>query len=574
MTERSDIGSGTGAVEDSGPSDFIREAIKEDIRTGRFGGRVHTRFPPEPNGYLHIGHAKAINVNYSVAEEFGGLYNLRFDDTNPIKEDVEYVESMIEDIHWLGWDWGDRLFYASDYFEQLYEFAVQLIKKGKAYVCDLSADEIREYRGTLTEPGKDSPYRDRSVDENLDLFARMRAGEFEDGARVLRAKIDMAHPNLLMRDPVMYRILRATHHRTGDAWCIYPTYDFAHGQSDSIEGITHSLCSLEFEVHRPLYDWYLDTLEIYHPQQIEFARLNLTYTVVSKRMLLQLVEEGYVAGWDDPRMPTLSGLRRRGVTPESIRDFLAMVGMAKSQSVVDVAMLDHAVRQDLNRRAPRVFGVVDPLKVVIVNYPEDLVEEMACINNPEDASAGTRRVPFSRELYIERDDFREDPPRKYWRLAPGREVRLRYAYFVTCVDVVKDETGEVVEIHCTYDPETRGGSAPDGRRVKGTLHWVSAAHALEAEVRLYDRLFLKENPLEDLEADFKSYLNPDSLQVLKGCKLEPSVAGAAPGSRYQFERIGYFCVDPDSAGDALVFNRTVALRDTWAKIEQAQQAKG
>jgi glutaminyl-tRNA synthetase len=574
MTERSDLDSGTGAAEESGPSDFIREAIKGDIRTGRFGGRVHTRFPPEPNGYLHIGHAKAINLSFSVAEEFGGLCNLRFDDTNPTKEEVEYVESMIEDIHWLGWDWGDRLYYASDYFEQLYEFAVQLIKKGKAYVCDLSANEIREYRGTLTEPGVDSPYRDRSVDENLDLFARMRAGEFEDGARVLRAKIDMAHPNLLLRDPVMYRILHATHHRTGDAWCIYPTYDFAHGQSDSIEGITHSLCSLEFEVHRPLYDWYLDALEIYHPQQIEFARLNLAYTVVSKRFLLQLAEEGYVAGWDDPRMPTLSGLRRRGVTPESIRDFLAMVGMAKSQSVVDVAMLDHAVRQDLNRRAPRVFGVVDPLKVVIVNYPEGLVEEMACINNPEDESAGTRMVPFSRELYIEREDFREDPPRKYWRLAPGREVRLRYAYFVTCVDMVKDEAGEVVEIHCTYDPETRGGSAPDGRRVKGTLHWVSAAHALEAEVRLYDRLFLKEDPLEDLEADFKSYLNPDSLQVLKGCKVEPSVAGAAPGTHYQFERIGYFCVDRDSAGDALVFNRTVALRDTWAKIEQAQQAKG
>jgi glutaminyl-tRNA synthetase len=574
MTERSGVNSGTGAAEESGPSDFIREAIKEDIRTGRFGGRVHTRFPPEPNGYLHIGHAKAINVSFGVAEEFGGLCNLRFDDTNPITEDVEYVESMIEDIHWLGWDWGDRLYYASDYFEQLYDFAVQLIKKGKAYVCDLSADQIREYRGTLTEPGVDSPYRDRSVAENLDLFARMRAGEFEDGACVLRAKIDMAHPNLLLRDPIMYRILHATHHRTGDAWCIYPTYDFAHGQSDSIEGITHSLCSLEFEVHRPLYDWYLDALEIYHPQQIEFARLNLTYTVVSKRFLLPLVEAGYVAGWDDPRMPTLSGLRRRGVTPESIREFLALVGMAKSQSVVDVAMLDHAVRQDLNRRAPRVFGVVDPLKVVIVNYPEGLVEEMECINNPEDESAGTRMVPFSRELYIERDDFREDPPRKYWRLAPGREVRLRYAYFVTCVDVVKDEAGEVVEIHCTYDPETRGGSAPDGRRVKGTLHWVSVAHAVEAEVRLYDRLFLKENPLEDLEADFKSYLNPDSLQVLKGCKLEPSVAGATAGTHYQFERIGYFCVDKDSTEGAPVFNRTVALRDTWAKIEQAQRTKG
>ncbi len=573
MTNPSNVESGTGTAPDLESVDFIREAIKEDIRTGRFGGRVHTRFPPEPNGYLHIGHAKAINVNFGVAEEFGGLCNLRFDDTNPITEDVEYVESMIRDIRWLGWKWGDRLYYASDYFEQLYEFAVQLIKKGKAYVCDLSADEIRALRGTLTTPGKESPYRNRSVEVNLDLFARMRAGEFEDGFCVLRAKIDMTHPNLLLRDPIMYRIMRASHHRTGDAWCIYPTYDFAHGQSDSLERITHSLCSLEFEVHRPLYDWYLDALEIYHPQQIEFARLNLTYTVVSKRFLLPLVEEGYVAGWDDPRMPTLSGLRRRGVTPESIREFLTMVGMAKSQSVVDVAMLDHAVRQDLNRRAPRVFGVVDPLKVVIVNYPDGLEEEMECINNPEDESAGTRLVPFSRELYIERDDFREDPPRKYWRLAPGREVRLRYAYFVTCVDVVKDETGEVVEIHCTYDPETRGGSAPDGRRVKGTLHWVSAAHGVEAEVRLYDRLFLKENPLEESAADFKSYLNPDSLQVVKGCRLEPSVAGAAPGTQYQFERIGYFCVDPDSTEDALVFNRTAALRDSWAKIERAQQAK-
>ncbi len=553
-------------------SDFIRDIVKEDLATNKYGGRVHTRFPPEPNGYLHIGHAKAFVLNFEVAEEFGGLCNLRFDDTNPSKEDVEYVESIQQDIRWMGYDWADRLYFASDYFEQLYDYAVQLIGKGLAYVCDLSAAEVREYRGTLTEPGKESPYRNRSIQENLDLFARMRAGEFEDGACVLRAKIDMAHPNLLMRDPIMYRILRETHHRTGDEWCIYPTYDYTHGQSDSIEGVTHSLCSLEFEVHRPLYDWYLDALEIFHPQQIEFARLNISYTVMSKRKLLELVNGGHVNGWDDPRMPTLSGLRRRGYTPEAIRNFMGLIGLAKSYNMVDVAMLEYALRQDLNKRAARVFGVLRPLKVVLLNYPKDRVEEMECINNPEDPSMGTRQVPFSREFYIERDDFREDPPRRFWRLAPGREVRLRYAYFITCVDVVKDEqTGEVIELHCTYDPATRGGSAPDGRRVKGALHWVSAAHALDAELRLYDRLFVHENPDADKDVDFKSYLNPHSLDALTACKVEPSLADAEPGNRYQFERKGYFCVDPDSAAGALVFNQTISLRDTWAKIRKAQK---
>jgi len=552
--------------------DFIRTIIEEDLRTGKYGGRVHTRFPPEPNGYLHIGHAKAICLDFGIAAEYGGLCNLRFDDTNPSKEEVEYVDSIQEDIHWLGFDWGDRLYYASDYFEQLYEYALQLIKAGKAYVDSLSADQIREYRGTLTRPGRNSPYRNRSVEENLDLFRRMRAGEFEDGEHVLRAKIDMASPNIVMRDPVLYRILHATHHRTGDRWCIYPMYDFAHCLSDSLEGITHSMCTLEFENNRELYDWILDQLEVYHPQQIEFARLNLSYTVLSKRKLLQLVEEGYVSGWDDPRMPTLSGLRRRGYTPESIRNFCDRIGVAKSNSIVDVAMLEHCVREDLNKRAPRVMGVLDPLRVVIDNYPEDQVEELEAINNPEDPSMGTRKVPFSRVLYIERADFREDPPRKFFRLAPGREVRLRYAYYITCVDVVKDEkTGEVTELHCTYDPETRGGWAPDGRKVRGTLHWVSAAHALQAEVRLYDRLFLKANPLEG-GADFKDSLNPNSLEVLTSCRVEPSLAGATPGSRYQFERQGYFCVDPvDSSPEKLVFNRTVALRDSWAKIEKAQQ---
>jgi len=554
--------------------DFIRAIIAEDLKVNKNEGRVHTRFPPEPNGYLHIGHAKAICISYGIAEDFGGLYNLRFDDTNPTKEDVEYVESIQEDIRWLGFDWEDRLFYASDYFDQLYEYAVQLIEKGKAYVCDLSADEIRVCRGTLTKPGKDSPYRTRSVEENLDLFERMRAGEFEDGSRVLRAKIDMASGNVNMRDPVMYRILRARHHRTGDKWCIYPMYDFAHGLSDSIEGITHSLCDLDYENHRPLYDWFLDELSVYHPQQIEFARLNISYTVLSKRKLRKLVEEGHVSGWDDPRMPTLSGLRRRGYTPESIRNFCDRIGVAKKESMVDIALLEHCVRQDLNRRAPRVMGVLRPLRVILDNYPEDLVEEMECVNNPEDPGMGTRKVPFSRVLYIEREDFREDPPKKFYRLAPGREVRLRYAYFITCVGVVKDEqTGEVVELHCTYDPATRGGDAPDGRKVRGTLHWVSAAHALEAEVRLYDHLFVKENPDDAEEGeDFMSYVNPSSLEVLTSCRVEPSLAGAAPGSRCQFERQGYFCVDSvDSSDGSLVFNRTVSLRDSWAKIERAQK---
>ncbi len=555
------------------PSNFIRNIIEEDLRTNKYGGRVHTRFPPEPNGYLHIGHAKSICLNFGLAEEYKGICNLRFDDTNPSKEEMEYVESIKEDVRWLGFDWEDREFYASDYFEQLYEYALRLIKAGKAYVCDLSPEEIREYRGTLTQPGKESPYRNRSIEENLDLFERMRKGEFKDGSRVLRAKIDMAAPNLNMRDPVMYRILHAEHHRTGNTWCIYPTYDFTHGQSDSIEGITHSICTLEFEDHRPLYDWYLDELNVYHPQQIEFARLNLSYTVMSKRRLLELVEEGQVSGWDDPRMPTISGLRRRGYTPESIRDFCERIGVAKRDSVVDMSLLEHCLREDLNRRARRVMAVLRPLRVVIDNYPERQVEELDALNNPEDQSMGTRKVPFSRELYIEREDFREDPPRKFYRLAPGREVRLRYAYFIKCVDVVKDEgTGEVVELHCTYDPTTKGGDAPDGRKVRATLHWVSAPHSIEAEVRLYDHLFAVANPGDEKEGgDFKTYLNPNSLEKLKSCRLEPSLAGAEAGSRYQFERLGYFCVDTnDSSEGALVFNRTVSLRDTWAKIEKAQ----
>ncbi len=562
---------------DSAPgSDFIRKIIVEDLKTNKFGGRVHTRFPPEPNGYLHIGHAKSICLNFGIAEEFGGLCNLRFDDTNPTKEEEEYVESIQEDVHWLGFDWGDRLFYASDYFDQLYEWAVQLIKDGKAYVDSLSAEEIREYRGTLTEPGKNSPYRDRSVEENLDLFERMRAGEFEEGAHVLRAKIDMASPNLNMRDPVMYRILHATHHRTGDQWCIYPTYDWAHGQCDSIEGITHSICTLEFEDHRPLYDWFLDQLGIHHPQQIEFARLNLSYTVLSKRKLLELVEGGYVTGWDDPRMPTLSGLRRRGYPPQAIRNFCERIGVAKTNSIIDISLLEHCVREDLNQRAPRVMAVLRPLKVVIDNYPEDQVEELEAVNNPEDPDMGTRKVPFSRVLYVERDDFREDPPKKWFRLAPGREVRLKHAYYVTCVDVVKDEqTGEVLELHCTYDPETRGGWSEDGRKVRGTLHWVSASHALDAEVRLYDRLFLKANPdeVDEEGADFKANLNPNSLETLTGCKVEPSLADAVPGDRFQFLRLGYFCVDPDSTDGRLVFNRTVPLRDSWAKIEKTLKGR-
>jgi glutaminyl-tRNA synthetase len=552
--------------------DFIRDIINEDLRTNKYGGRVHTRFPPEPNGYLHIGHAKSICLNFGIAADFNGLCNLRFDDTNPIKEEQEYIDSIIEDVRWLGFDWEDRLYYASDYFEQMYEYAVRLIKAGKAYVDELSAEEIRDYRGTLTQPGRHSPYRGRSIEENLDLFKRMRAGEFPDGSRVLRAKIDMASRNLNMRDPVMYRILHSEHPRTGDKWCVYPMYDWAHGLEDSIEGITHSICTLEFEDHRPLYDWFLDELGVYHPQQIEFARLNLTYTVMSKRMLLELVQKGHVSGWDDPRMPTISGLRRRGYTPESIRNFSRRIGVAKTGSTIDIALLEHSLREDLNKHAQRVMAVLSPLRVVIDNYPEDQVEELDAVNNPEDPGVGTRKVPFSRVLYIEREDFREDPPKKFFRLAPGREVRLRSAYFITCTDVVKDEqSGEVVELHCTYDPATRGGDAPDGRKVKATLHWVSAEQALEAEVRLYDHLFGKEDPT-DVEdgADFKDYLNPNSLETLTSCRVEPSLAGATSGSRYQFERQGYFCVDPDSSAGRIVFNRTVALRDTWAKIEKQE----
>ncbi|MEW6179559.1 MAG: glutamine--tRNA ligase/YqeY domain fusion protein [Chloroflexota bacterium] len=550
-------------------SNFILDAVREDLESGRFS-YVRTRFPPEPNGYLHIGHAKAICIDFETAQAFGGETNLRFDDTNPVKEDVEYVEAIKEDIRWLGFDWGDREFYASDYFEQLYEFAVQLIKKGKAYVCHLSPEEIREYRGTLTEPGRESPYRNRTVEENLELFERMRRGEFPEGACVLRAKIDMASGNINMRDPVMYRIIHTPHHRTGTKWCIYPMYDFAHGQCDSIEGITHSLCDLAYEDHRPLYEWFIRELGIFPSRQIEFARLNLTYTILSKRFLKQLVEEGYVRGWDDPRMPTLRGMRRRGYTPEAIRKFISMVGVSKKESVVDVALLESAVRDDLNFRARRVMGVIDPVKLIILNYPEGQVEELEAINNPEDPSAGTRKVPFSRELYIERDDFREEPPPKYYRLAPGREVRLRYGYIIKCVDFVKDpQTGQVSEIHCTYDPETRGGYAPDGRKVQGTIHWVSAPHALEAEVRWYDRLFTVPNPNQvDEGKSFLDYINPDSMKVITNCKVEQSLASAKPGDRFQFERKGFFCVDPDSDEKRLVFNLTVTLRDTWAKIEQ------
>ncbi len=557
--------------EPSSSTDFIRTIISEDMESGKYGGRVHTRFPPEPNGYLHIGHAKSICLNFGVAEEYGGMSNLRFDDTNPSKEEAEYVDSIQEDVRWLGFDWDDRLFYASDYFDQLYEYAVQLIKKGKAYVCDLSSEEIRNYRGTLTEPGKNSPYRDRSIEENLDLFEGMRAGEFPEGSRTLRAKIDMASPNITMRDPVLYRIMHMPHYRTGDRWVIYPTYDFTHCLSDSIEGITHSLCTLEFENNRPLYDWILDQLEVYHPQQIEFARLNLSYTVLSKRKLLQLVEDGTVDGWDDPRMPTLSALRRRGYTSQAIRDFCDHIGVAKANSIIDIALLEHFIRKDLNLRAPRVFGVLHPLRVVITNYPEGQVEELEAINNPEDETMGTRKVPFSRELYIEQDDFREVPPPKFRRLIPGREVRLRYGYFITCVDVIKDEdTGEIIELHCTYDPETKGGNAPDGRKVKATLHWISAAHALEAEIRLYDRLFLAGNP-DDVEKglDFKSNLNPNSLEIINGCYVEQSLKDATPGLTYQFERQGYFCVDPVVSHDGKkIFNRTISLRDSWAKIAE------
>ena len=548
-------------------TDFVREIVAEDTASGKYGGRVHTRFPPEPNGFLHIGHAKSICLNFGIAAEFGGQCNLRFDDTNPTKEKTDFVDAIQADVKWLGFEWDGEARYASDYFDQLYDWAVQLIKEKRAYVDDLSAEEMRTYRGTLTEPGKESPYRERSVEENLDLFERMKNGEFPDGSRVLRAKGDMKSGNLNMRDPVMYRILHAEHHRTGDKWNIYPMYDWAHGQSDSIEGITHSVCTLEFADHRPLYNWYLDTLEIDHPQQIEFARLQLNYTVLSKRKLTRLVNDGHVAGWDDPRMPSLAGLRRRGYTPEAIRDFCERIGVAKTNSTVDMALLEYCIRQDLNMRALRVMGVLNPLKLVIENYPEGQTEEFEAINNPEDESAGTRMVPFSRELYVERDDFLEDAPRKWHRLAPGKEVRLRYACLVTCNEVIKDENGEVLELRCTWDPESRGGNAPDGRKVRGTIHWVSAPHAIPAEVRLYDRLFATENPDDvDDEGDFTDNLNPDSLEINTHALVEPSLANAEPGERYQFERLGYFCVDPDSTPDNLVFNRTVTLRDSWAKI--------
>ena len=557
------------------PANFIRNIIAEDLKANKNNGRIVTRFPPEPNGYLHIGHAKSICLNFGIAAEHaGGICNLRFDDTDPGKEEIEYVESIKADVRWLGFDWGDRLYYASDYFDQLYEYAVQLIKKGRAYVCSLSAEEIRKYRGTLTEPGKDSPYRNRPIEENLDMFERMRADEFEDGEHVLRAKIDMKAPNLNMRDPVVYRIKHMAHHRSGNRWCIYPMYDYAHCLSDSIEGITHSLCTLEFEDHRPLYDWILDTLNVdYHPQQIEFARLNLSYTVLSKRKLLKLVEQGHVAGWDDPRMPTISGMRRRGYTPEAIRNFSERIGVAKRDSIVDMALLEYCIREDLNERSPRVMGVLHPLRVVIDNYPEDLTEELEAQNHPTNPGMGTRKVPFSRVLYIEQEDFREDPPKKFFRLAPGREVRLRYAYYIKCERVVKDEiTGKIIELRCTYDPETKGGWSSDGRKVRGTLHWVSASHAIKAEVRLYDRQFIKENPTgEKAGADFMNYLNPNSLEILTSCRVEPGLAGAKPESRYQFERLGYFCVDSiDSHEGGLVFNRTATLRDSWAKIEKKQ----
>jgi glutaminyl-tRNA synthetase len=551
---------------------FIEQIIDEDLRTGKWDGRVHTRFPPEPNGYLHIGHAKSICLNFGLAEKYGGLCNLRFDDTNPTKEEQEYVDAIRADVRWLGFDWQDREYFASDYFDQLYAWALQLIRGGHAYVCDLSNEEVREHRGTLTQPGKPSPYRNRSVPENLELFESMRAGEFPDGSRTLRAKIDMASPNLNLRDPVLYRILHAHHHRTGNKWCIYPMYDFTHGQSDSIERITHSICTLEFENHRPLYDWFCETLGIYHPQQIEFARLNLTYTVMSKRRLLELVRENRVRGWDDPRMPTIQGLRRRGYTPAAVREFCRRIGVTKFDGVTDIALLEHCLREDLNRHAPRVMGVLQPLRVVIENYPPGQTEMLEAVNNPEDPSAGTRQVPFSGELYIEQDDFREVPPKKYFRLALGQEVRLRYGYFVTCRKVIKDAQGQIVELRCEYDPATRGGNSPDGRKVKGTIHWVSARHALEAEVRLYDHLFLKEDPddVEQAGQDWRSNLNPRSLEVVERCFVEPSLAGAAAGSYFQFERTGYFCVDPDSASDKLVFNRTVTLKDTWSKIEKRE----
>jgi len=554
-------------------SDFVRDIVVKDLETNKWGGRVATRFPPEPNGYLHIGHAKSICLNFGIAgENQGGVCHLRFDDTNPVKEEVEYIDSIKQDVKWLGFDWGEHLYFASDYFEQMYQWAIQLIKAGKAFVCELNADELREYRGTLTKPGKNSPYRDRNIEENLDLFNRMRAGEFPDGAKTLRAKIDMSSPNLNMRDPVMYRILHATHPHTGDQWCLYPSYDWAHGLEDSIEKITHSICTLEFEAHRPLYDWFLNQLEIYHPQQIEFARLNITYTVMSKRKLLQLVQEGHVRGWDDPRLSTLSGFRRRGYTPESIRNFCKMIGVAKSDSLVDIGMLEYCLREELNKTSPRVMAVLRPLRVVIENYPEHQVEELDAINNPEDPQAGTRKVPFSKVLYIEQEDFMEDPPKNFYRLAPGREIRLRYAYFITCQKVVKDENGKIVELICTYDPETKGGNAPDGRKVKATIHWVSESHAACGEARLYNHLFTKEKPDEVEEgADWRSNLNPNSLEILSDIKLEPSLAEAKTGERFQFERLGYFYVDQDSQAGKPVFNRTVTLNDPWAKILKAQQ---
>ncbi|MBI1805375.1 MAG: glutamine--tRNA ligase/YqeY domain fusion protein [Ignavibacteriae bacterium] len=549
------------------PLNFIREIVEDDLRTSKYGGKVQTRFPPEPNGYLHIGHAKSICLNFGIARDYSGLCNLRFDDTNPTKEEMEYVESIKEDVLWLGFDWQDREYYTSDYFDKLYEYALQLIKQGKAYVCDLTADEMRQYRGTLTEPGKESPYRNRSIEDNIELFEKMRKGEFPDTSRTLRAKIDMASPNVNMRDPVMYRILHAGHHRTGDKWRVYPTYDWAHGQSDSIERITHSICTLEFEDHRPLYDWFIEQLEIHHPQQIEFARLNLSYTVMSKRKLLQLVEERIVNGWDDPRMPTITGLRRRGYTPEAIRYFADRIGVSKRETIIDVSLLEDSLRQDLNKRAPRAMAVLRPVKVVIDNYPNDRVEELEAVNNPEDPGMGTRKIPFSNVLYIEQDDFREVPPPKYFRLSPGKEVRLRYAYIIKCHDVVKDsKTGEIIEIHCTYDPETKSGGSQSQRKVKGTIHWVSAQHAVDAEVRVYDRLFRVEDPNGD---EWKSFINPDSLEVLKNCKLERGLVNVTQQERFQFERLGYFCVDPDSRKDRVIFNRTVTLRDTWAKIEKA-----
>ena len=559
------------AEEESRSLNFIHQIIEEDIRNNKNESRVHTRFPPEPNGYLHIGHAKSICLNFGTAAKYNGLCNLRFDDTNPAKEDTEYVDSIMEDVHWLGFDWGDNLYYTSDYFEQIYRFAEKLIMKGKAYVCDLSADQISENRGTPTRPGNESPYRNRSADENLDLFHRMRAGEFPEGARVLRARIDMASPNMHMRDPILYRILYASHHRTGDTWCIYPMYDFAHGQSDSIEGITHSICTLEFEVHRPLYDWFIHELEIFAPRQIEFARLNLSYTIMSKRKLLELVMEHYVDGWDDPRLPTICGLRRRGYTPESIRNFSEMIGVAKRDNIIDVSALEFCIREDLNKRANRAMAVLNPLKVVITNYPEGQVEFIDAINNPEDETAGTRKVPFSKVLYIEQDDFMMDPPKKYFRLAPGAEVRLRYGYFIRCTDVIRDTNGVITELHCTYDPLTRGGNSPDGRKVKGTIHWVSAAQAVEAEVRLYERLFLTENPDDVPEgADFKSNINPESLRKVTGL-VEPSLLDAHAGDTFQFERLGYFCLDPDTSASKLVFNRTVPLKDSYARSEKTEK---